>query len=1524
MFVDEDLKKHLETSSVVRLQSAVIAEWNMNSPENIHMVGNYRFRPTDGPGSKYGSLPNNFDRQDFGNYYTGATYADVVVDGGFDEDDLPVTFISDKKKENLLYSLEDCFGKFRPRSGINKLRYFDGKVTHHTNINLAERPRYYMSSKEDIFKYWTSYRTEAVDLDGDGKMDTTVERGIASSANVYGRNYIDDTAPFVVYKNPVPANRVVVKMQTHVGTKDLGPFSSITGSFGDPLFGESNKYAPVKWKIQYLENDSWADAIVFDNQSSRIDGSPIVKADGYVEIAYGLVVPDKYRDFFVKAGEYTSEDFLPTTSIDGYAYLIKENSSDIGYYKIWQDELSDYATFVPTYEWYVEEETINRATNFITDLTNPESFTDTANQRTRFREFQNLQGLRIVVETMNKSETTFDLIELSPRLAVDLSDKTSSFSVKKSASDLGVAGLPVSQLLASTGSLELFDYDQAFWDTNTTSLIYGHSTKTVQIKLYEVVVNVNNYDYHIPIKTMYVEGLPSINNEDRSVSLKLRDMFFHFESQRAPEILIQNASVSYAASLLLDSIGFSNYMFKRNADENETTIPYFFVAPDISVAQALQDLAISTQTAMFFDEYNNFIMMSKDYMMPTLADRETDATIYGSNDFVDTGILENGTSSSSAVLANMISITGEDMSPYNNGQINYTTRYIQRSYGAIRQAMLLDKEKTWIYKPVPLWAVSGTDNTKSENDETSQMSTYTLSAIPLNSNLTNVAPYVLRNTLVNNVMDLGEGVYWISRYNGYFYANGEIIRYDAVEYNISGYGDVWITSLQDYQNYFSKLPFNGKIYPTGRVKIFAEPNYQTIEGQIKMVDGPVVKHGRAQFGTEIQYHQAGLSTYWTDNANIRGCKMQSNYLFNTSDGEFLLRNVSSTGTTVTTKSIVGLQVGQVISFVSGTGKLAAVGDTKITAINSVKNTETGNYSFTIDKTPVTALSSASISISYELNTTTGAAGVDNTTAAKTTRSGLIKNFMDSGYVEDTKNNLVSMNSPAMLQASALVMNGPTFEAADKPRDFISYVYKPLADRFNHFGTRLRLIGKVKNDTTIGQTGTGGSSYYSVAGTSPDSSISIAGSSGGLGVMLNPATNNGYYFEIIALSEADVSGYTAGSDINNVIFYKIVKDVTSGEAVPVKLWGGMASILVDTGDFVGQGRLNDGGDPTVYDLAVEHEKVDEKTSRFHLFINDKLVQVVDDTDPLPVYNNMALFVRGSARVMFENVYALVGDYSKNTSFLLDTPTAQVFSDHQINASDAFRKYSLSGMVQSVYLSGITSADSPKYKIYFEEFGTIMREAAYFNIRYDKAYPALYAKITPTFNRLKGYVVSGFVPTAYGAEFLVFNATDTALSLDETTGNYLQIQGVAFTQESKQSLTVDDYFSRSSSLSNPVFVEQDLVTSPIAQKELFMDIKNSRLTYGNKEFTLEVPYVQTQDDARDLMAWIISKTHKPRKSIGVKIFAMPTLQLGDIVKVQYVNADGLDEIGTDNRFVVYSIDYSRSTEGPEMTVYLSEVL
>jgi hypothetical protein len=293
-------------------------------------------------------------------------------------------------------------------------------------------------------------------------------------------------------------------------------------------------------------------------------------------------------------------------------------------------------------------------------------------------------------------------------------------------------------------------------------------------------------------------------------------------------------------------------------------------------------------------------------------------------------------------------------------------------------------------------------------------------------------------------------------------------------------------------------------------------------------------------------------------------------------------------------------------------------------------------------------------------------------------------------------------------------------------------------------------------------------------------------------------------------------------------------------------------------------------------------------------------------------------------MFENIYAITNNYSQNAGFALNTPVSSIFNNSEINVNEAFRKYSMSGIVQGTHLSGISPNDLPAYNIYFDEFGTIMREAALFNVKYDKAYPALFAKLTPTFNRIKGYTVSGFRAGSYGAEFIVFNATDTQIVLDQPSGNYLQIQGITFTQQSSNNLTVDNYFSKSSDFSDPKFVGDALVSSPLKAKRDYEDIKLSRMTYGKKDFSLDVEYIQTDDDANSLMKWIISKIMKPRKSVGLKIFSMPILQLGDIVNIDY-KQNGVDIVGTTGkRFVVYNIDYSKSKDGPEMTVHLSEVL
>ena len=100
----------------------------------------------------------------------------------------------------------------------------------------------------------------------------------------------------------------------------------------------------------------------------------------------------------------------------------------------------------------------------------------------------------------------------------------------------------------------------------------------------------------------------------------------------------------------------------------------------------------------------------------------------------------------------------------------------------------------------------------------------------------------------------------------------------------------------------------------------------------------------------------------------------------------------------------------------------------------------------------------------------------------------------------------------------------SFKTTETPLNFVSYVYKNLDNAYKHFGTRMRIVGKIENNIASTQTALGSIPYYQVSGSQPDQNVNIGGGSGGLAVLLNPETNNGYYFEIIALTEDNITPY----------------------------------------------------------------------------------------------------------------------------------------------------------------------------------------------------------------------------------------------------------------------------------------------------------------------------------------------------------------------------------------------------------------
>jgi hypothetical protein len=1639
MYQNTNLQNYIEQSSSVNLQSIILAEWNMNFSDNISEMGNYRYRPAElsPTEANFGVIKATWSPETAASatkYYYGATDSNINLTVGiFQDTQDPIIDATIDETDKMLYSLTDTVSRFRPRSGINKIRYFGDNYLNYANSNMHEQPRFYLASKDDKFKYWNSYRIDNSEtLGGTQRGIATVDVGSGT-----GDYFIDDTAPFVVYTDPVPANRLVVKMQTGVGDVDNGPYKkSNNTSYNDPFYEDPantgnlvNQKTPARWKIQYLNTSgTWTTAKTFSINEVRSNGKRVIGSDGYVELAYGITnSPTTFR----LLGEYASQYALPISGATGDAYLVPDQTNTTsGKIYVWNGTNWTTNSFVPTYGWYLNEEGLTTKSSLVTSLTSPDFYGTASTIYTpTYREFQFIKGIRIVVDSMSQYGSSFDLIEMSPRLVADMSEKTKSFSIDKVASDIGNTGVPVGQLLAATGNISIFDYDQSFNEYNdlavssgivTGSLISNISSRNLQFKFYEHIIDDRQYptlsDYYIPIKTMYVDGFPEIGTSDRMASIKLRDMMFYFESVTAPSILLKNASLSFAIATMLDNIGFSNYKFYRNANESEDIIPYFYVAPDKTVAEILNDLAQSTQTAMFFDEDNNFVTMSRNYIMPTVDERATSITLYGTKDYVADGIYSNKPVNS--VLSNIISLDAEDSIIYNGGKVVYSNKYIQKSYSSVQEAGMLNKGQSYKNKPVLLWEVAGTESLRPVNDEVTNQSAYSLSALVLNSNLSSTLPNVVSGVIVDNVMDVGQSIYWLTRYKGYLYANAEIIKYDAVEHTISGIGDVWIESVSDYQKYFAKLPFNGKIFPTGRIRIYAEPNF---DGSGNVVDGEVAKHGRGQFGTTVTTHTVlEDSNDWlslTD--NHRAFSMQSKWIYRNdhqySDSYYTLQNATATinTNTVTVTDTTGIKAGMrvyakatktvgtqtptyssgvVTLTVSSHGfkpgnqiKVESVVPSTYNAIYTIKSVTTNTFTFDVSYSNPGAITTAgkvsklfdnrgnsaiqsgtevkevvsSTQIKLTKNVTAALSGVDlkvtdnivepldymsyhatddsiGFVVEKPYVSGKTIDFFDSSsYAESTSSKQVDQTKPnGAIKSSALVVQGPAdFSTITDATDAVSYVYKDVTSECPSaysFGTRMRIVGKPlsskESTAEAKQMPVGGEILATF-----DKGYTISGTGGGIAINISDPTsttnpvidkNTGYYFEITALTNDSIVDNSGKNDtattMPNVFFYKVLKGANTKNAIPVMLWFGNAPILVDDGMFVGMSKAANTKNPTVYDLMVETEELAQTTTgtysrKFYLYINGKLVGTAQDDDAIPVTENnrgIALFVRGKGLCMFENVF-VIGDRSAKPNA---PTTKKIMLDDDKLDNENYRKYMVNPSVLQTYLKEVGPSHQPKYTLYYEEFGTIMRECAYFNVRYDKAYPALYSKISPTFNDSQGYVVSNFRSNPYSAEFLIFNATDFALNLDESTGNYLRIQGVTFTQQSSHDLTVEEYFQKNSDLNN--------YSNYTDLNNKYIAIQNSRNTYGRKDFTISGTYIQNYDTANKIMQWMVDKNMHKKKSVGVSIFANPMIQLGDIVTIDY-NIDNVLQNST-ARFVVYHISYERSSNGPSMKLYLSEVV
>ncbi len=850
MFDDTALITHLDEKQALEVEAGCFVELNQNDPTNIDVVGVY----------KWGEYPESMMRQWTGNpdvYYKHETLT-TDMRKSINNDD--VVFFGDRPKSEY-FNLADCFTEFRPRSGIVKtVQPFKERHVYVDDFKSVRRPRSYICSVEDEFKYWTSWNTD---------ISPNLYIGLSDSTGM-----IKNAAPFVVYKEPVAANMITVKIQTGIGE------AIKTTSGYDPLSDPNMSNLPKRWRIEYLNiHNTWVTAYEF----REYDRDLLDPATGVVDLIYKSVNPDPVRfpNYLLK-GFYEAVTHLPIIGRYGEAFCIGRNPTNLGKIVIWNGsewEHADNLELAPDfeYQWELFDYSQNPEEYAVTDFVDPLYFNPASDSDNNYTQFIMVNGLRIVVEQMVAPRRSFDLIELSPRLFGNLSKNILSYTIDKAISEDSI--LPVGDMSVSHGEIVLSNMDlilnrELEFDhlAHTGSILSQRIRRNTKFILYEIIKSVMDggleYDKFIPVKTLYAMEKPTVVSGTDDIAIALRDMTFYFEEHKCPNIVLKECSLSKAVAVICDYIGFSNYVFKmgdvdidtRYTSPMDTIIPYFFVNETMSAAEALQALAVATQCAIFFNENNNLVVMPREHF-----GTEPVYTFRGGSERLDERVnIEAIDSIGTQIIADAeIKFIHRDIA---------RERYLTyRQSNANASSTMGEAGNLMGYKVSPLW-------------DASKLETNTLGVGVLRTELTSEPPYYdpsKPSGIANDSFDIGYWTELFPEFRGLVFMNGEVIRYDAKQYSINGQ-NTWVTSQNHLNELIGQSPFKSMVYPTGLMRIYTEITKDE-SGHVALVS-----HGRGMFNTPLTYHPAeptewisGTVVTYSDTAldSVFGVAAPSNYAF---------------------------------------------------------------------------------------------------------------------------------------------------------------------------------------------------------------------------------------------------------------------------------------------------------------------------------------------------------------------------------------------------------------------------------------------------------------------------------------------------------------------------------------------------------------------------------------------------------------------------------------------------------------------
>jgi len=220
-------------------------------------------------------------------------------------------------------------------------------------------------------------------------------------------------------------------------------------------------------------------------------------------------------------------------------------------------------------------------------------------------EADSCRGIRLTISRMDRPNAAIELIQISPRLRVDIADRISKVNISKTSQETTLAN-PVGTSSSNSCNIEISNNDGVFDFYNQDSIFKGIADVNVKFTLSDIVEGeeVPQGDFFANSWNYTSTGSLSVDASDYSKFLQAQSMENSFYVDRDLRFVIAD---------ILERAGVVKYELCFAPSDLNLNSPFYFFNDEETVWDALQQLALAEQAFYYFDNLGRFVWNSRDY-----------------------------------------------------------------------------------------------------------------------------------------------------------------------------------------------------------------------------------------------------------------------------------------------------------------------------------------------------------------------------------------------------------------------------------------------------------------------------------------------------------------------------------------------------------------------------------------------------------------------------------------------------------------------------------------------------------------------------------------------------------------------------------------------------------------------------------------------------------------------------------------------------------------------------------------------